>query len=310
MGGRYARLRLVTRVLLAGLAALCVLGPAHATNAESADRASTVRIGPLAAFDSRTREWVEGFPRFPRVSGKKSVTAVAAEANGGFEFDKKLDVGNLLTSATILITLVALLNAVAKDRRARERDFADRVRAAAATTLGKLDRWRQLSARLYEDVQPLFVDVSQKLHSELDASAARDLLWRELAVARAAAEQRIVDEDIESAYVGLYPYHPSVQRRFAETMSQVKQIDDGVYLDFVKQTQQQVLMYGGERKDYRPALLGNDLRLQSARASQRLRNEFEEAFTPIRTFLVAVISLSDQEIAARKQVVDDAEGVA
>jgi hypothetical protein len=294
----------VRRVLLAGLAALWVLGPAHTTNAESADRASAVRIGPLAVLGSRTGVWVEDFPR---VSGKESVNAVVTEGNGGFEFEKKLDVGNLLTSATILITLVALLNTLAKDRRGRERDFADRVRAAAATTLGKLDRWRQLSARLYEDVQPLIVDVSQKLHSELDASAARDLLWRELAVARAAAEQRIVDEDIESAYVALYPYHPSVQRRFADTMAQAKQIDDGVYFDFVKQTQQQVLMYESKPKDYRPAMLGNDLRLQSARASLRLRNELEQAFTPIRTFLVAVISLSDRDIAARTQVVEDTE---
>ena len=38
-----------------------------------------------------------------------------------------LDVGNLLTSLTILITLAALLHAVTKDRRSRERDFADRV---------------------------------------------------------------------------------------------------------------------------------------------------------------------------------------
>lgn len=218
------------------------------------------------------------------------------------EFDNKLDVGNLLTSLTILITLVALLNAVAKDRRSREREFADRVRAAAAKTLGKLERWQQLSARLYQDVQPLFVDVSQKLHSELSAQAARDLFWRELSVARTAAEQRIVDEEIESAYVELYPYHPSVQRRFTETMSRLKKIDTAVYLDFVKESQQQVLVYDGEPKDYSPALLGNDLRLASARAEHRLVNELEKAIGPIREFLVAVISLSDEKIASRTEL--------
>jgi hypothetical protein len=218
------------------------------------------------------------------------------------EFDRKLDVGNVLTSLTILISVAALVSTLAKDRRARERDLGDKVRAAAAKTLGKLERWQQLSARLYQDVQPLFVDVSQKLHAELDAEAARDLLWRELATARTAAEQRIVDEEIESAYVELYPYHPSVQERFAETMSRLKAIDTAVYLDFIKQTQSSVLAYAGAPKDYVPAMLGNDLRVESARAEGRLVSELEQAIRPIREFLVAVVSLSDKEIVSRTRL--------
>jgi hypothetical protein len=228
-----------------------------------------------------------------------------AFAGALLEFDRKVDVGNLLTSLTILISLGALLSALAKDRRTRDREFADTVRAAAAKTLGKLERWQQLSARLYQDAQPIFVDVSQKLHAELDAQAARDLLWRELTVARTAAEQRIVDEEIESAYVELYPYHPSVQRRFAETMSQLKRIDATVYLDFMKATQEQVLVYDGPAKDYTPALLGNDLRLESASAERRLANELEQAIAPIREFLVAVVSLSDEQIVSRARLPAD-----
>jgi hypothetical protein len=221
------------------------------------------------------------------------------------KFDNKLDVGNLLTSLTILVTLAALLNAVAKDRRTRDREFADRVRTAAAKTLGKLERWQQLSARLYEDIQPLFIDVSQKLHAELDAEAARDLLWRELSTARTAAEQRIVDEEIESAYVELYPYHPSVQQRFADAMSRMKEIDAAVYLDFVTRSQEQVLAYDGDGKSYTPALLGNDLRRESARAEDRLESELDQATQPLREFLGAVISLSDKQVASRTDIPAD-----
>jgi hypothetical protein len=239
------------------------------------------------------------------VNAVRERVSVFALAGSILEFDKTLDVGNVLTSLTILISLGALLSALAKDRRARERELGDRVRAAAARTLGKLERWQQLSARLYQDVQPLFVDVSQKLHAELDAEAARDLLWRELATARAAAEQRIVDEEIESAYVELYPYHPSVQRRFTETMSRLKEIDAAVYFDFVEQTQGQILAYSGSPKDYTPALLGNDLRLESARAEHRLVTELEQAIGPVREFLVAVVSLSDKEIVSRTRLPSD-----
>jgi hypothetical protein len=221
------------------------------------------------------------------------------------EFDRKLDVGNVLTSLTILISLGALLTALAKDRRTRERELGDKVRAAAAKTLGKLERWQQLAARLYQDVQPLFVDVSQKLHAALDAQGARDFLWRELTAARTAAEQRIVDEEIEGAYVELYPYHPSVQRRFSETMSRLKDIDAAVYFDFIRQTQDDVLAYGGNPRDYTPALLGNDLRLESARAEHRLVTELEQAIEPIREFLVAVVSLSDKDIISRAHLPSD-----
>jgi hypothetical protein len=218
------------------------------------------------------------------------------------EFDKKLDVGNILTSLTILISLGALLSALSKDRRSRDRDFADKVRAAAARTLGKLERWKELAARFYEDVQPVFVDVSQKLHGDLDAHAARDLLWRELTTVRATAEQRILDEEIEIAYVDLYPYHPSVQRRFSEAMSALKNIDEAVYLDFIRRTQESVLAYSGPTKDYVPAMLGNDLRLESARAQQRLVSELDEAVQPLSGFLVAVVALTDKEIVSRAQL--------
>jgi hypothetical protein len=223
----------------------------------------------------------------------------------GIEFDGTIDVGNLLTSFTILVSLAALLFSLSKDRRTRERELSDRVRAAAAKTLGKLERWQQLSARFYDDVHPVFVDVSQKLHSQLDAEQARDLLWSELTAARTTSEQRIVDEEIESAYVELYPYHPSVQHRFSETMSSLKRVDASVYFEFMKQTQEEVLRYGGAKKDYIPAMLGNDLRLASARAEQQLITKLEQTIRPIRDFLVAIVSLSDDDIVSRARLPSD-----
>jgi hypothetical protein len=39
----------------------------------------------------------------------------------GIEFDGTIDVGNLLTSFTILVSLAALLSSLSKDRRTRSR---------------------------------------------------------------------------------------------------------------------------------------------------------------------------------------------
>lgn len=265
-------------------------------------------MGPLA-HDASAPPWVYLPPVVQSADDRRVAGATVLIVAAVLDFDNKLDVGNVLTSVTVLISLAVLLNALAKDRRTRERELGDKVRASAGKTLAKLERWLQLSARLYHDVQPLLVDVSQKLHSELDVPAARDILWRDLAVARMAAEQRIIDEEIESAYVELYPYHPSIHRRFTETMARLKEVDAAVYFDFVKRTQERVLSYEGARKDYTPALLGNDLRLESVRAERRLMNDLDQAIKPIREFLVAVVSLSDQEIVSRSRLPSDVDSI-
>jgi hypothetical protein len=42
-----------------------------------------------------------------------------------------------------------------KDRLLRKREYADRIRRAAAETVVALELWRQITLRCYESIQPL-----------------------------------------------------------------------------------------------------------------------------------------------------------
>src|SRR5215831_16421217 len=101
-------------------------------------------------------------------------------ANGSFRLERTVKIGDLLTSLSILISLAAVLVTWSRDATLRQRQQADEIRKAAATTLAKLERWQELSSAIFQESQPVFVTVSQNLGKNHDAASARDYLWREL----------------------------------------------------------------------------------------------------------------------------------
>jgi hypothetical protein len=128
-----------------------------------------------------------------------------------FKIDPTVEVGDILTSLSIVISVIALLTAWSKDRYLRRKEQANKVRNAAAKTLAKLERWRGLSLWIFQDIQSLFVETSEILARDFDFILARDFLWGKLNDARLKTFQRILDEEIEIAYVDLYSYHPIVR---------------------------------------------------------------------------------------------------
>lgn len=77
-------------------------------------------------------------------------------------FDRTIALKDILTSLSILVSIAALLFAWGQDRQIREREQADRIRAAAAETLAKVERWEELSLWFFQDIQPLYVETSEK----------------------------------------------------------------------------------------------------------------------------------------------------
>src|SRR5205809_6148245 len=94
-----------------------------------------------------------------------------------------IKIGDVLTALSILLSLIALLSALAQERALRRRDQADKIRNAAAKTLTKLERWQELNNWFFHYIEPIFVNVSEKLANEQDIVAARDFLWKELSAA-------------------------------------------------------------------------------------------------------------------------------
>ena len=215
-------------------------------------------------------------------------------------FDATVDVGNVLTSITIAVSAIALLSSRAKDRQTRRRELADRIRAAAARTLAKLERWRELSLWYYRDVQPLFVETGERLAEKFDPPRARDFLIKELERAYLVAGERIRDEGIETAYVELYAYDPNVYEQFHSTLTSLKRLSDGFYVGLLTSAQKDVRAYENRKSDFAPAELGNDLRKTAERHRSRLEHEVDAALDPLKAFLVRLISTEDEVLLGRK----------
>jgi hypothetical protein len=243
------------------------------------------------------------------------VRALAADALGrlekpepprrrvlGFTVSPEVRFGEALTAVSVLITLAALLLGQAKDRGLRRKEFADRVRNAAAATLAKLERLRDISLLKYREAARLFVETSERLVGTQDVGAARDLLWKELANTQAAMAERVLKEDIETAYVGLYPYDVTVYERFAQAITRIKHLDDNAWARFMDAVQDAVLSWHGRMDDYQSALLGNQLRGLSGKYEAEVRGDIDDVIRPNRAFLGAIVSMRDGDIAARRRL--------
>lgn len=217
-----------------------------------------------------------------------------------FTITKEIKVGDILTSLSILISAMAFLRAWTKDREMRDKELADRIRNASAITLAKLGRWQELSLWLFQYTQPLFVETSEMLMKEFDVVAARDFLWRRLNEARAEVTSKIIDEQIEVAYVELCGYHSEVYALFTNAMLELKTSQRDVYDHFAKRSQEVVMSYETRQTDFLTSQLGNALRRAAHESHHELKDRTDQTLKPIQDFLIGIISESDKAVLNRK----------
>lgn len=219
-----------------------------------------------------------------------------------FTVTRDIKVGDILTSLSILISATVLLRAWAKDRRDRNKELADRIRSAAAKTLAKLDRWQELSLWLFQYTQPLFIETSEMLVKSFDVIAARDYFWKKANEARINISGRMLDEEIEVAYVDLYGYHPAVRGLFVKAIDKLKEDEEVVFQDFIESSQDAIRSYDNATEGYQSAQLGNELREIAFHFGSMLKEKTDKTLEPIQEFLVDIISESDAEILKRKRL--------
>lgn len=209
----------------------------------------------------------------------------------------EVSVGDILTSLSIIISAIALAISWGRDRQIAVKKQADKVRNAASKTLAKLERWQELSLRLYEDVQPLFVEASEMLAKDPNnAEPPRDFLWKKLEEVRQSATLRIVDEELEVAYVDLYGYIPAIYQSFVQTVQKLKEEDETAFRDLQEATQKNVMSFADRGRGFQTAELGNSLRRTCAQIQDSLQTAMQDTLKPIHEFLLSVILKSDNDI--------------
>lgn len=215
----------------------------------------------------------------------------------------------LFTAISILVSISALVYSWYKDRILRQKEYADRVRRAASYITAKLERWRELSLRFFEDIQPLITDSDGLLLKERDVLRTRDFLWRGLVVARAESSRRILDEQIEIAYADLYGYDARVRDLFTSAVQRLKEIDDNSFSEVLRRTQADVLTLKAAEKVVQSATLGNALRQTTADIASRLAILLDAVISSFRREMMRLIEATDSQIVGKLIEIDGPERI-
>ena len=213
-------------------------------------------------------------------------------------FDGRIEIDNLLTTVTIAVSVVALLLSWRQDRSLRVRDRADRVRRAAAITLGKLDRWQELIAHMYLSADALFVRASRMMAKNFDWAAARDWLWLHLQEHRTKTVSQTLADDLQSGYVDLVMYQPPFRATFLEALATLRTIEERIYFEFIEACQDALQKASKtDQARYTAAGLGNTLRLVAYEAHQAFREQSSPTLDALTRSLVTLIHLSDRVLS-------------
>jgi DNA-binding transcriptional regulator YdaS (Cro superfamily) len=212
------------------------------------------------------------------------------------QIDWSIKVGDLLTSATIIVSVIALLLSLSKDRVARASEQANRVRGTAAVALSKLDRWQALQLSLYQELQPTYVELSETLAQRYDVYYVRDQFWKEVNMERTQIDQKVVDEQLGTAYADLIAYFPAARRRFTDAYVLLNALEAKISWSYLAESEREITNLKDSQETYATPILGNALREVAETHKAELKIQSEAVIAPVREFLFSVMALPDHQI--------------
>jgi len=211
--------------------------------------------------------------------------------------DPTTQIGDLLTIITILITLYSLRNTLNKDRMLREKDQADKVRDGAARMIAKLDRWRELSLAMFPDMDIAFVETSEEMRRMFDSQNARDSLWKKLNAIKSSIFEKVLAEDIETAYADLYGYDPHVREFYEKVLFRLKEEETVMFKKGILcRTQNEILYNHKDIDSFRTNDMRNGLMRHAEDVHSKYKLRLHEIIKPVEALLLELISKSDQEL--------------
>jgi len=221
-----------------------------------------------------------------------------------FALKREISLGDLLTPISILVSLVAVLITWENDRAERTKAYADGIRHSCSTVSAKLQRWGTLADRYFDDIQPVLITVAAETAQTHTIQPARRDLYRGLMDAEGKASQRIVDEQLEIAYMELYGYVPSLRPPFDGIRERITEAESDCHERLAAALQSKImdqkLLQSNDSKD-----MGNALRAEVKEERNKLDARIRAITDPLSSNLLKLINLSDEELVdSRKRAAE------
>ncbi|HOO52640.1 MAG TPA: hypothetical protein PLM24_02515 [Methanothrix sp.] len=220
----------------------------------------------------------------------------------GLAIEKTVKVGDILTSLTIFVSLIFFIISMNKDRNLRRKQQADNVRNAAAKTISKLDRWKEASISMFHYMDIVFAKASEMLKKNYDTEAVKDFLSMQLLVIKNKTSEKMLKEDIETAYDELYGYDPSVRPFFEIVLTKLKKEEQVMFKGLLANTQSDIAsFYYKNENEYLTSNLRSQLNNRVKMARKDYEKSINEILRPISHDLLELISEKDKDILAKKK---------
>jgi hypothetical protein len=187
------------------------------------------------------------------------------------------------------------------EREAREREYADKIRSAAAVTIAKLNRWEEINLH-YIDRSSIIFEEANSLFYQGKSDEAKDELWKGIVGYHTVVFQEIVNEQIEIGYKDLYGYEPRVEQLFASTLESLRYIDRRIYRLFQIVSQwafsnAEPNLDRGNRNE-----LGNELRNSASMVRMLYKDLMHCTIAPFQHLMKDLIRQTDAEIFRKQNI--------
>lgn len=223
------------------------------------------------------------------------------------EFEAKITIGNLLTVLTVAVSATGLAISWARDRALRRTEYADRIRRAVAITVAKLERREQLAIRIFDNLQPAITDADVQIVETQEIIQVRDSFWRDANGVYANVTQRILDEEVDTAYAELYGYDPTIHQLYSGAVDRLRLLSELTLHAVLERTQAQIMSLHEVEKPFSSAQLGNMLRSSCGGVEARARSLGKSILWAFREQALSIIRASDRDIETRRIHIREAE---
>lgn len=209
-------------------------------------------------------------------------------------WDASLKIGDFVTAVSVLIALAGFLYSWNKDRQVRIKEYADRVRSAAAETLARVDRCKSIFEAFYERIQPEITETDAIMVQGNDWVKTRDYFWKACYTVRQDILTVFREENIELAYAPLLGYRQNIYRLFKNSIEAALQASTDSFDQFCEASQSAVMNMEGKKAV--SAVLGNRIRSLSVESQLSQSEQMRMALGSLEQFLLETIAMSDKEI--------------
>jgi hypothetical protein len=215
-----------------------------------------------------------------------------------FTLSHEVKITDLITSFSVLCAASTLVYTWTKDRHLRAKEYADRIRSAAALTLSKVDRCQSLFASITDAIQPEVTEIDGFLITTKDSILARDRFWKAAHEVRQKILQTYYDEEIELAYAPLLVYRKTVYDLFNSALRSARVLETASFV--ILQEKCQAVILGVNVDSLQSAVLGNLLRHAISLHALEYSNQLVNAFNDVRAFLKAIVAATDRDLLREK----------